>query len=169
MDWEALFELHADDVVRLCWRILGRHADVEDCVQDTFVQAIQFHRRQDVRNWPGLLRRIAVMTSLAVLRRRTTRQCEGLSVDDGRLATSEQPPDELAMHRELEDRLRSEVATLPPREAAVFCLRYFESLSVSETAESLGISPAAVSVSLHRARKRLEARMADVLSMTAQE
>lgn len=169
MDWAALFEAHADDVVRICWRILGRHADVEDCVQDTFVQALQLHRRQPVKNWPGLLRRIAVMTSLAMLRRRKTRRCEELSADDRGLASTEQMPDQRAMQRELEDRLRLEVAALPDQEAAVFCLRCFESLSVSETADSLGISAASVSVALHRARRRLEQRMTDVLSIASLE
>lgn len=163
MDWEALIETHADDLVGICWRILGRRADVEDCVQEAFVKAVQLERRQKIHNWPGMLRRIVVLTALETLRKRRTRKDRPFS------ETACDPPavdgraDEFAIRRELEDRLRSEVTMLPDQEAAVFCLRYFELATVSETANTLGISNAAVAAASLRARKRLRHRLADVL------
>ena len=168
MDWDKLFETNGDDLIRICWRILGSRADVEDCVQETFVQAIQTQQRDTVRNWPGLLRRIAVMTALAALRRRKVRQSTRLSPSANELPARGETPDQAASRRELEERLRREVAGLPDREASVFCLRYFELMSLDETADTLGISSGAAAAASHRARRHLEQQMADVLPTTAE-
>lgn len=169
MNWESLYELHADAVVRICWRILGCRADAEDCVQETFLQAFERQRLERIQNWPGLLRRIAVMTSLATLRRRKLRNAEALPADLSDETDGSERPDDVVVRKELEARLRREVAVLPDRDAAVFCLRYFESLSVSETADALDISAGAVSIALHRARRQLETRMADLLNTSSGE
>ena len=60
------------------------------------------------------------------------------------------------MRRELQARLRRALAELPDREGAVFSLRYFEGMTLSEIAESLEISYAAAGPALSRARSRLE-------------
>ena len=169
MDWDELFETHADDLVGICWRILGRRADVEDCVQEAFVKAVQIERREAIRNWPGLLRRLAVLTALETLRKRK------MGYDILLPDNAQDPPandagaEQLAIRRELEHRLRHEVAALPNQEGSVFCLRYFELASVSETANTLGISTGAVAAASLRARKRLQQRMADVLPTTLPE
>lgn len=169
MDWDGLFETHADDLIRICWRILGRQPDVEDCLQETFVQAFQRAQSETVRNWPGLLRRIAVMSALALLRKRRNQPDTNLSAIAFEPAAVQDTPDKAAIRRELEDRLRQEVGALPEQEAAVFCLRFFESYSVSDTANTLGISTGAVAAASFRARRHLEQRMADVLPTASSE
>ena len=160
MDWDALFETHVDAVLRICWRITGRQTDVEDCVQETFLQAFQWHQREHVRNWAGALRRIAVTSSLACLRRRVDID----PIEENRDPESpEEIPAETAMRRELEGRLRQAVAGLPDREATVFCLRYFESQTTEETAHLLKIPNGAVAAALHRARRKLERELAELL------
>jgi RNA polymerase sigma-70 factor (ECF subfamily) len=72
---------------------------------------------------------------------------------------SSETPDSLAMERELRDRLRLAIAELPPREAEVFCLRYFEELPYDKIAETLGIRRGAVAAALHKARVKLEASL----------
>ncbi|MEM1224970.1 MAG: sigma-70 family RNA polymerase sigma factor [Planctomycetota bacterium] len=166
MDWEGLFESHADELVGICWRILGRRVDVEDCMQETFTKAFQIERRETIRNWPGLLRRLAVLTALEILRKRRTRRDTPLSEIAYDPPAGDQAVDEVAIHRELENRLRNEVASLPEQDAVVFCLRYFDLATVSETAHTLGISTGAVATASLRARKRLQQRMADVLPAT---
>ena len=52
---------------------------------------------------------------------------------------------------------RQSLAHLPPREATVFCLRYFDDLPYEKIAESLQITTGAAAVALHKARTRLEA------------
>jgi RNA polymerase sigma-70 factor (ECF subfamily) len=148
-------------VVRVSWRILGHNADVEDNVQEVFCQAFQFESRETVRHWGGLLRRLATLGALARLRRR---RCES-SFDESVQPSREPLPEESVIAGELEARLRVAVAGLPDREGAVFSLRYFEGLELSEIAATLRINYSAAATALSRARAKLEA----VFSETAVE
>jgi RNA polymerase sigma-70 factor (sigma-E family) len=60
--------------------------------------------------------------------------------------------------------LTTALRTLPPRQRSVVVLRYFEDLSVEETAEALGCRPGTVksqaSKALHSLRSRLPAAVA---------
>jgi RNA polymerase sigma-70 factor (ECF subfamily) len=56
------------------------------------------------------------------------------------------------------------VAQLPPREAAVFCLRYFEDLSYQDIASTLNIRLGAAATALHKARARLEGLLAEAVT-----
>ena len=109
-------------VISISWRILGNAADVEDNVQDVFLKACRLDRETTVRNWPGLLRRLATLGALA--KRRQRRHHASLTelspLDEKTLA-----PDAAAIRREEETRLRDAIAALPPREGAAFALRYF--------------------------------------------
>ncbi|MGL4555281.1 MAG: RNA polymerase sigma factor, partial [Gemmataceae bacterium] len=143
------------------WRILGHAADTEDVVQEVFLQAHQMAASEPVRCWEALLRRLASCRALDRLRqRRPTAPLEELSV-----AANTATPEEAALENELSDRLRQALTQLPPREASVFCLRYFDDLPYEDIARSLGISPGAVATALHKARARLET----ILLGTAQE
>jgi RNA polymerase sigma-70 factor (ECF subfamily) len=149
--WEELIDEHGPMVVGISWRILGNSADVEDNVQDVFLEACRIHRRSLVRHWPGLLRRLAVLGALA--KRRQRRRCASLNEvnppDGGSL------PEETAICRELETKLRDAIAALPEREGAVFALRYFENLELSAIANCLDTSYSAAGAALSRARAKL--------------
>ena len=70
LDWNGLIDEYGPMVVRISWRILGHAADVEDNVQDVFLEAFCLQKREEVRHWGGLLRRLATVGALARLRRR---------------------------------------------------------------------------------------------------
>jgi RNA polymerase sigma-70 factor (ECF subfamily) len=140
-------------VYATAWRILANAADAEDVVQEVFLQVHQLHRTQPVRYWVGLLRRLATCRALDRLRqRRQTQTLDGVA-----LASLTPGPDAALMGKELAQRLRLAIGQLPPREAAVFCMRYFEDLSYQQIAEALRVRIGAVSVALHKARAKLEA------------
>jgi RNA polymerase sigma-70 factor (ECF subfamily) len=80
-----------------------------------------------------------------------------VSLDGLELPSNGETPDEAAVSRELADRLRQAIGELPPREAEVFCLRYFDDLPYQEIADTLSISSGAVAMALHKARAKLEA------------
>jgi RNA polymerase sigma-70 factor (ECF subfamily) len=121
-------------------------------VQEVFLQALRLRAVQPIRHWAGFLRRLAACRALDRLRQRK----RTVALDDQMLASSTNGPPEAAMGRELAERLRRAVARLPEREAAVFCLRYFDDLSNQRIAETLDITPGAVAVALHKARAKLE-------------
>jgi len=152
VDWSSLVREHRAAVYGIAWRILGHAQDAEDVAQEVFAEA---HRQSDgapIVCWPALLRRIAACRALDALRRRRIT----MPLDGAHLAAGKEDPAEIAAGRELEARLRMALAELAPREAEVFCLRYFEELSYREIAETLGISPTATSTALYQARSRLE-------------
>ncbi len=152
IDWDRIVREHGPLVFGTAWRILGNAADAEDVVQDVFLQVHRMPADQPVRCWPAYLRRLAAHRALDRLRtRKPTVPIDGLLLTcpaDGPVAVAE--------GHELADRLREAVAQLPPREAAVFCLRYFEDLSYQEIADALHNSSGAVGVALHKARAKLE-------------
>ncbi len=154
VDWNVLIDQYGPMVVGVSWRILGHAADVEDNVQEVFLEAFRFQKRQAVQHWGGLLRRLATIGALARLRRRRRHELPlGAAVAPAR----ENRPEEDLIARELEARLRRTMAALPEREAEVFSLRYFEGLKLPQIAATLGIKYAAAATALSRARAKLEA------------
>jgi RNA polymerase sigma-70 factor (ECF subfamily) len=152
-DWDRIVRSYGPLVFATAWRILGHAADTEDVVQEVFLQVHQLQQTHPVRHWGGLLRRLAACRALDRLRqRKTTVSLNGLS-----LVGPGEGPEAVAVERELAERLRLAIAQLPEREAAVFCLRYFDDLSYQDIADSLGIQTGAVASALHKARLKLEA------------
>ena len=152
-DWDRIVREYGPLVFATAWRILGHSADTEDIVQEVFLQVHQLQRTHAVRHWPGLLRRLAACRALDRLRqRRNTVSLNGLS-----LASHEEAPEAVAIEHELAEHLRQAIAQLPDREAAVFCLRYFDDLSYQDIAQALHIRTGAVASALHKARLKLEA------------
>jgi RNA polymerase sigma-70 factor, ECF subfamily len=151
--WDQIVGEHGPIVVRLARRILGPGPDAEDVVQQVFLEAFQLRQKQEVGNWPGLLRKVATRRALDRLRgRRRTEPLDGLECADAGSS-----PHETAVARELAERLREAIAQLPDGQAAVFSLRYFNELSYDEIAQALGIEPSAVGMALHKARLKLQA------------
>jgi RNA polymerase sigma-70 factor (ECF subfamily) len=157
VDWNALIDQYGPMVIRVSWRILGHGADVEDNVQEVFLDAFRLQKRERVRHWGGLLRRLATVGALAKLRRRRHESSLDMVCPPAR----ESPPEDDLIARELEARLRRAVAALPEREGVVFSLRYFEGLGLPEIAASLGIKYPAAATALSRARAKLEAVFAE--------
>jgi RNA polymerase sigma-70 factor, ECF subfamily len=151
-DWNRMVREHGPMIFGTAWRVLGHVADTEDVVQEVFLEAHCMQQKTVVRNWPGLLRRLAMCRALDRLRqRRHTVPLDGMALY-GPGAT----PEEEAIGHELADRLREALAGLSEREASVFALRYFEDMPYQRIAEVLETTPGAVAVALHKARAKLE-------------
>jgi RNA polymerase sigma-70 factor (ECF subfamily) len=151
-DWDRIVREHGSIVFATAWRILGHAADVEDVVQEVFLQAYQVQQDEEVRCWEAFLRRLASCRALDRLRQRRAM----VPLDGLVLASSSDNPEAVALERELASRLRDALARLSPREATVFCMRYFDDLSYEQIAEALAIQIGAVATALHKARARLE-------------
>jgi RNA polymerase sigma-70 factor, ECF subfamily len=155
-DWDAIVSQHTEAVHRTVYRVVGHDADAWDCVQETFLDAVRIHRRESVRDWSGLLRRLATARALDLLRRRCRQRNRCSSDADPAKAVSREPdPSHGVEASEMADRLRAAVGRLPRRQAEVFCLTCFERMTSDEIAERLGISPTATRMLLSRARGRL--------------
>jgi len=140
-------------VVQAAFRVLGNAADAEEVAQEVFLEVISQSASTNVRNWGAYLRKLAVFRSLD---RNRQRRVEVPLPVDGLPSAALSPHDE-AVRRELAEHLRSLIASLPDREAAVFALRYFEQMSNVDIADLLQISTGAVAAALHKVRSKLEA------------
>jgi RNA polymerase sigma-70 factor (ECF subfamily) len=165
IDWEQVARLHGPLVWRTVYRLLGRGGpEAADCFQETFLTALDYARRQEVRNWPGLLTRIATTRALDAVARRKTESARRTRVDDGhfdRVASTGIAPDDAAQGAELMDGFREALASLPAGQREVFCLRHVSGMSYEEIAAETGATADAVGVTLHRARARLKAWLTD--------
>lgn len=159
-DWRQLLRDYGALVYATAWRILRRREDVEDIVQEVFVEAWQARGRQSVEQLGGWLRRTTLCRAFDRLR--AASRHIAVSIDEQPVAAGSSP-DEFAELTELEERLRSAVAELPERERMVFSLRYFEAMTNQEIADALSITPSAVSTALSRSRQKLAQQLNPLL------
>jgi RNA polymerase sigma-70 factor (ECF subfamily) len=155
-DWNQILLQHADAVWRTAYRLLGCTADADDVMQEVFVDAFRMSARVTVRNWAGLLRRMATVRALDCLRRRIAERLHssnGVAWDY--LLSADHPPDVPLLRCELSDRLRWAINRLPTQHAQTFCLKYIEDMSYENIADQMQVSVNSVGVILHRARERL--------------
>lgn len=154
-DWDEIVDRHARRVLRVSLRILGSLQDAEDVSQEVFAEAFRLHQSGPVQSWAGLLVRLATLRSIDRLRSKRV-GAEFRDID--RMHTVE--PFQEAAAAELAQWLRQAMARLPDQQASVFAMYHFERLSREDVATALGISPAAVSTALHKARTRLLQQLA---------
>ena len=149
-DIERMFEEHHGLVFRTAYRITGNAADAEDVLQAVFLRLLRRDRSAEpLENYESYLRRAAINASLDICR---TRQ-------ESRTLPFDEPPPGETDQGELRDSLRRALATLNPRAAEIFALRFFEGYANPEIAKMLGMSQIHVAVLLHRTRKQLQKQL----------
>jgi len=169
-DWQAVVGRYASMVWQIAYRLLDDYEDADDCVQETFLAALQVARRQRVESWPGLLACLSTRKALNRLHWRIRHAARHEKpVDWSAVSSGEFGPEENARAAELTGRLRKALPELPPQQAEVFCLRCFQNLSYREIARELDIPTGSVSRLLHRARARLHTLLDSVVSEDQKE
>lgn len=154
-DWAEIIERDGGAVWRTAYRLLGNRADTDECFQEVFLAALEVSRREPVRDWGALLRRLAAARALDRLRRRYRRGDHRPAIDWEELPGPAPSPSRAAEDAELTESLRAALAALPPNQAEAFLLYTLHEWSYREIAGHLATSVDAVGVLLHRARKRL--------------
>ena len=149
--WEEFVKAHAGTALNAALRVVANAADAEDVVQEVFLEIFKGDQLSKFAGQPALLRTLATRRALDRLRKKKSAS----RIDQCDTVGREHEPSEYAVAAELDQRLRSSLAELPPREAEVFCLSVFEGYSSSEIAAVLGISRGAIAKSLCLARARL--------------
>jgi len=159
-DWSQLVQQHGQMVWKTAFRLVSHEADAADCFQNTFVAALELSRQQTVRNWPGLLKRLATMQALERLRQRyrsARRQSE--LYESGLTEFSAAQPETNIHELELTTHLRQALSELDPLQSQVFCLCCLEEQSYQEVAADFGLTVNHVGVLLNRAKTGLRLRM----------
>lgn len=151
--------------LRIAFRRLGNMEDAEDAVQDALLSAYlhldQFRGNAQMTTW---LTSIVINSARLKVRRRSRRLHLSL---DSREPTDNSPslsemlpdcrpdPETQYRQREFNERLHQWCGALPPALRTSLQLREMDGLSVSETAQALGITTSAVKNRASRARAQL--------------
>ncbi len=164
-DWarEALFRRYARQGLGLAYRLIGNDSEIEDVVQDCFVQALaSLPGLKDPSMFSSWFSSIVVRTTHKILRRRSIASRLGLrgaerALDVDALVAPTAPPDVAA---ELRAVYRI-VTSLPPRQRVALVLRRVEGLSQEEVASHMGVSIATAKRFLARAEDELALAMSE--------
>lgn len=144
----------------LAYRILGRPDEVDDLVQDSFVQALSsLDRLQKPSAFSSWMGSIVVRTAHKRLRRRGLRTRLGLErdkpIDVDVLVSRTAPPDVAAELRAVYGIL----GRLPAEERVALVLRRVEGMKLTEVAETMDLSLATVKRRLAKAEEALAAAL----------
>jgi RNA polymerase sigma factor (sigma-70 family) len=149
---------------RTAYRITRNREDAEDAVQDACLQAVvhlqDFDGRSKFSTW---LTRIAINASLMILRKQRNARMVSLNSGDDFEESNEfqglrdPAPDaeKRCLQKERETALRDEINALSPALKGAVELAQLRECSLSETAETMGLSVAAVKGRLFHARRAL--------------
>jgi RNA polymerase sigma-70 factor, ECF subfamily len=149
--------------------LLRNPQDAEDVMQEAFLKAFRnLHAYRAEARFSTWLVSIALNEARSCLRRHRAVESLDASDENDRIAPEllrdwREVPSEVLERLEVRKLLREAVTELPLIYREVFLLREFQELSITESAEVLGISPGAVKVRLHRARIMLQRRLAPQL------
>jgi len=140
-------------LLRTAYLMVGDHQLAQDLLQEALIKTFMaWPRLRDHERVEAYARRTIVTTSISWRRRRSFHERPSDLLPD---ASTTDQVDSLATHQVVIGHLRG----LPPRQRAAIVLRYYEDLSVAQTAELMGCSPGAVkshvSIGLAKLRERL--------------
>jgi len=167
----CLFKRFAQRLYTLAARVLGERDDVDDVVQESFIQACHhinaFEGKSSLGTW---LHRITYNTVLMHHRREAPPMVtleeptdEERSPHKDLLVDETATPDQAMLTAELQEVVQQAINALPPTLRSALVLRAIERVSTKEAAERLGIEEAALKVRLHRARQQMRQHLTHYL------
>jgi RNA polymerase sigma-70 factor (ECF subfamily) len=158
-DFEAWYHDHREAVYRYVRFRVATRETAEDVTSEVFMKALRAFERYNPdraapRTWLLRIARNAVTDHLRSLRRRGSLHVSLDRVPD--LVANVPSQEARVLKQERIQALLNATQTLRPADQEILSLRYGAGLGNNEIAESLGISPNAVAVRVHRALKRLK-------------
>jgi RNA polymerase sigma-70 factor (ECF subfamily) len=160
-----LFRRHRNRVHACLFRVLGGNRDMDDLLQDAFLQVFQSLRgwraEASLATW---IDRVAVRVAYRYLSQKgRSVQTDVLQDDDGIIAldhASETSGTRRQLARDGVKRLYAVLDKLSPAARLAFTLHEIDGRTISETAELVGSSVTATKLRVWRARKNVEAAAA---------
>lgn len=187
MTTAALLEQYRPALTGHCYRMLGSVVDAEDAVQESMLRAWKgidrFREQASLKTWLYRIATNVCLDALSATNRQRIRPLEvseepGVVTEDLVLgqrprehwvepipdvaalpaAETSDPEERLLLRESIRLAFVAALQYLPPRQRAVLLLTQVLNWSAAETAESLGMTVAAVNAALQRARATLAAR-----------
>ena len=145
-----------DTLWRYCHSQLASHADAEDAVQETakriITSVVNFRSQSTAKTWA-----LGIALNVCRERRRASHQSYDEPFDS--LADDTPPPDDFVENREDRQQLHRLLDTLAPRQREATVLRYFEQLSIQETAQVMDCSEGAVKAAVWQSLRNLREKL----------
>ncbi|MFQ6098625.1 MAG: sigma-70 family RNA polymerase sigma factor [Armatimonadota bacterium] len=172
--FDELVSRYEGSVYNVCTRMLGNADEARDVAQEAFVRAYMALNRFDTeRPFRPWMLKIATNVCINVAKARSRGEvslhdpapagaepaAHRLEVEDERAG-----PAETVQRRELHERVREAVLSLPETYRAVAVLRHLEGLSYEEVAEATGLPLGTVKTHIFRAKKLLRERLSDLFT-----
>lgn len=154
--FRELFRRHRADVARLAFRMLGHQTDLEDVVQEVFLQVhrslADFRGQSKFSTW---LHRVTV--NVVLMNRRAARSrpvFAGEALEDDELDGGHRPDEEAARNERMAA-FRRVLERLPEKKRTVFVLHEIEGLLPAEISEIVDAPVLTVRTRLFYARREL--------------
>jgi RNA polymerase sigma-70 factor (ECF subfamily) len=156
-----LYDRYGGLLLALATRVLGAPAEAEEVVQETFIQVWNQARsydpaRSSVSTWLVLLGRSRAIDRLRS-NRAGERAGESLRAQAPTHASPSAPVD--VLFRERRERVREELAALPPEQREVLELAFYEGLTQTEISARTGVALGTVKTRTLLAMKKLRAAL----------
>jgi RNA polymerase sigma-70 factor (ECF subfamily) len=160
----SLIDRHKAAVFGMALRVIGNREDAEEAAQDTFIRAFRaldnFRRDAKFSTW---LYRIAMNVCLTKARQSrldVTSIDESMEEEDDsaplQIADRAEDPEQVVERTDFQERVRSLIASLPPKYSAVLTMYHMHDLSYEEISEALDLPIGTVKAHLFRARNALK-------------
>ena len=157
-----LFRRHRNRVHASLFRVLGTNRDMDDLLQEAFIQVFQSLRgwraEASLATW---IDRVSVRVAYRHLSQRGRRIATDPLADDDGVPGGEEPGARRQLARDGVKRLYAVLDELGPAARLAFTLHEIDGRSIAETAELVGSSVTATKLRVWRARKRIEAAAAE--------
>ncbi len=152
-----LFRRHRGRVHACLFRVLGTNRDMDDLLQEAFIQVFQSLRgwraEASLSTW---IDRVSVRVAYRYLSQRGRRIVTDPLVDDDGVPGGEEPSAHRQLARDGVKRLYAVLDQLGPAARLAFTLHEIDGRSLSEVAELVGSSVTATKLRVWRARKKVQ-------------
>ena len=166
--FRQIYDRHRRDVARLVYRMVGARSDLEDVIQEVFVQVYKslkdFRGQSKFTTW---LHRVTVNVVLMHRRAARSRPTFAESSPEVSVRSDDIGPDEDVERRERMRAFARLLDRLADKKRVVFVLHELEGLPPGEISKIVGAPVLTVRTRLFYARREIEAMLAEEPSLAA--
>lgn len=166
--FREIFRRYRADVTRLLHRMVGRRAELEDLLQEVFVQVHRsiksFRAESRLSTW---IYRVAVNVALMHRRAAKSRPFIVPTRDEPLLLDESSPPDEELSRRRRVEALYRLLERVSEKKRAVYVLHELEGMSPNEISKVVGAPVLTVRTRLFYARREVLAMLKDEPALAA--